>query len=170
MASKVKVRPTPTITYNACKVGIDEGRSQKEIAKELGISKVTLTAHLKKRNTSWALLTSIPGNKVTGKGKGEESKVPPTDKKGPPEDSKLPKAISLEMIEQYIIKGLMGYEVQSNLINIALKFLQFNEQINPTATTMEVEQASLKSTPTQELLTAMLGPPLTEKPLTENSV
>ena len=51
--SKARGKLSPTRTYNACRLGILDGHTQKQIRKELNISKPTLSAHLRKKNTSW---------------------------------------------------------------------------------------------------------------------
>ncbi len=56
MASKVKFPKSPTLTYNACIAGISDGLTQKDVVKQLGISKPTLKDHLAQKDTTWRIL------------------------------------------------------------------------------------------------------------------
>ena len=66
--SKARGKLSPTRTYNACRLGILDGHTQKQIRKELNISKPTLSAHLRKKNTSW--------KELMGKNKSKPQPLP----------------------------------------------------------------------------------------------
>jgi len=74
MVSKVKFPKSPTLTYNASVAGIIGGNSQMDVIRQLGISKPTLKAHLKKKDTTWALLTEKFIGESTSKDKQSKGK------------------------------------------------------------------------------------------------
>ena len=75
----------------------------------------------------------------------------------PPKQKKnYPKKITLALVEQYVIQGLMGGTVDIGLVNTALKLIQVRENIEPAQTHSEVEQESLKSMSIADLLDSVL--------------
>ena len=74
MMSKARSKPSPTKTYDTCRLGILDGHTQKQILDRLRISKPTLKAHLAKKGTNWKQLegktkskyVTLPQNKVRG--------------------------------------------------------------------------------------------------------
>lgn len=70
---KVK-KPSPQTTVSACIGGIVEGKTQKQIYTELGISKPTLRTYLKMEGTSWKDLISKHGSETVREKKIEKAK------------------------------------------------------------------------------------------------
>ena len=92
------------------------------------------------------------------KGETSRGQTPLTAKKGPPEDS-LPDEIDLALIKKYIIRGLMGHDVNTSLVNIALNLVKYENELNPIDTTSEVIQKSLKRLSVEQLTEKMMALP-----------